>query len=279
MRNVPGSQVPQSVYQLLSLDAATGSIKDSRELVGSGSVQVYASNDSHVIVIGRETMRLTPDLKNDKTFDEHEAKSKSARLENISPDGSTLGYETMPGFSLLDTRTFKSTEITKSPSVSSSLNSKGFLTDNIQWIGQFPKDRGFVTYTDAAGQHLLYHGPCGGRPQFLTENFIFEPGCKDGPILLDTNGQLVKTLNVKGSFSYAGVSQNGKRFALQIGDFSSDGFLKKEKFVVYSVGTWEPLAELSPEKTAEGQSWTAFSPDGSMFVVGSPLKLALYRLP
>jgi hypothetical protein len=27
------------------------------------------------------------------------------------------------------------------------------------------------------------------------------------------------------------------------------------------------------------QSWTAFSPDGSMFVVGSPLKLTLFRLP
>ena len=29
----------------------------------------------------------------------------------------------------------------------------------------------------------------------------------------------------------------------------------------------------------EAQSWTAFSPDGSLFVVGSPLKLTPYRLP
>jgi hypothetical protein len=218
-------------------------------------------------------------LKNDEVFDESVTKSKSARVENISPDGSTLGYETMPGFSLLDTRTFKTAQIATTPSVSSSVNSKGFLTDNVHWIGQFPKDLGFVTYTDLAGQHLLYHGPCGGRPEFLTDTLILEPGCKTGPIILNINGQQIKTLDVKGAFSFAGVSQNGKRFALQIGEFSSEGSLKKEKFIIYSVDTWEPLTEIFPEQTAEGQSWTAFSPEGSMFVVGSPLKLALYRLP
>jgi hypothetical protein len=278
-RNVPGKQVPQSVYQLISLDVATGTIKDSRELLAFASVQVFGTNDAHVIVIGRETMRLTPDLKNDELFDESATKSKSARVENTSPDGSTLGYETMPGFSLLDTRTLRTTQITTVPSVSSSVNSKGFLTDNVHWTGQFPKDLGFVTYTDASGQHLLYHGPCGGRPEFLTDTLILEPGCKTGPIILDTNGQVIKTIEVNGNFSFAGVSQNGKRFALQLRESHSDGSLKKERFVIYSVETWEPLAEVSPDQVAEGQSWTAFSPDGSMFALGSPLKLGLYRLP
>jgi len=278
-RTVPGKQVPQSVYQLISLDVATGTIKDSRELLAFASVQVFGTNDAHVIVIGRETMRLTPDLKNDELFDDSATKSKSARVENISPDGSALGYETMPGFSLLDTRTLKITQITTVPSVSSSVNSKGFLTDNVHWTGQFPKDLGFVTYTDANGPHLLYHGPCGGRPEFLTDTLILEPGCKTGPIILDTSGQVIKTIEVNGNFSFAGVSQNGKRFALQLSESHSDGSLKKERFVIYSVETWEALAEVSPDQVAEGQSWTAFSPDGSMFVVGSPLKLGLYRLP
>jgi hypothetical protein len=55
--------------------------------------------------------------------------------------------------------------------------------------------------------------------------------------------------------------------------------LKHEKFVIYSVDSGEPITELTPEGQAEEQSWTAFSPDGTMFVVGSPLKLTLYRLP
>jgi hypothetical protein len=113
---------------------------------------------------------------------------------------------------------------------------------------------------------------------FLTDTLILEPGCKTGPIILDTNGQVIKTIGVNGNFSFAGVSQNGKRFALQLTGSRSDGSLKKERFVIYSVETWEPLAEVSPDQVAEGQSWTAFSPGGSMFVVGSPLKLVLYRL-
>jgi len=36
---------------------------------------------------------------------------------------------------------------------------------------------------------------------------------------------------------------------------------------------------VAPPQLPEAQSWTAFSPDGSLFVVGSPLKLTLYRLP
>ena len=54
--------------------------------------------------------------------------------------------------------------------------------------------------------------------------------------------------------------------------------IKQERFIVYSAETWEPVAEVTPDEVAEEQSWTAFSPDGSMLVVGSPLKLTLYRL-
>jgi hypothetical protein len=55
--------------------------------------------------------------------------------------------------------------------------------------------------------------------------------------------------------------------------------LKSEHFVVYSVDTGESIAEVTPDELAEEQSWTALSPDGSMIVVGSPLKLTLFRLP
>jgi hypothetical protein len=199
-------------------------------------------------------------------------------VQNVSPDGSTLGNETSPGFELVDARTLKATQLTPSPAVDTSVSSKGFVTDNVHWISDYPKDLGFITYTDATGAHLLYHGKCGGRPQFLSDDLVLEPGC-ESPLIVDTHGNLIRTLPVKGGFSYAGVSQNSKRFALQIASFSGTHSLKQERLVIYSVDTGEPVAEVTPEELAEGQSWTAFSPDGSMFVVGSPLKLTLYRLP
>ena len=142
----------------------------------------------------------------------------------------------------------------------------------------YPYDRNFIAYVDSAGQHLIYHGQCGGRPQFLSDDLVLEPGC-ESPLIIDTHANVIRTLHAKGEPSFAGVSQNGKRFALQIASFSGTHSLKRERFVVYSTDTGEPVAEVKPEKLAEGQSWTAFSPDGSMIVVGSPQKLTLYRLP
>jgi hypothetical protein len=278
MRRVEGARVPVEVHQLFSLDAQTGEVKDTREIDAIGSVPVFATNDAQVIVAGRSVMRLTLDLKDAGTFDYHARGHKSGSVENISPDGSTLGNQTSPGFELVDTRSLRATELTASPSVATSVSNKGFVTNNTQWIGKYPKDRSFVTYTDAAGNHLIYHGKCGGRPQFLSDDIILEPGCKR-PLLIDTHGNVIRTLPLRGQFSYAGVSQNGKRLALQIASFSRMHSLRHERFVVYSVDTGEPVAEVVPDELAEGQSWTAFSPDGSMIVVGSPLKLTLYRLP
>lgn len=272
-KTVEGAHVLGTVYELLSLDEKTGEVKNARDVTAFGSLPVFATNDAHVIVAGRKVMRLTPDLQDDGTWDYRTGGHRFGNVENASPDGSTLGEATSPGFELIDTRTLKATGLTASPAVDTSVSSKGSLTDNVQWIGEYPKDISFVTYTDAAGQHLLYHGACGGRPQFLTDNLFLEPGCKR-PMILDIHGELVTTLPVKGAFSYAGVSQNGQRFALQI-----EHSRKKERFVIYSVSTGEPLAEVTPDVPGQEQSWTAFSPDGSMFAVGSPLKLTLYRLP
>jgi hypothetical protein len=84
----------------------------------------------------------------------------------------------------------------------------------------------------------------------------------------------LKTASSPTVWSFAGVSQNGKRFALQL-----TGSGQHERFVIFSVASGESIAELKPDQDGEQQSWTAFSPDGSMFVVGSPLRLTLYRLP
>jgi len=278
MRRVERAQVPQKIYELISLDTNTGEIKDTREIPAFGSLALFATNDAHVIASGRSVLRLTPDLKDDGSFNYEANGHKFGRVQNVSPDGSTLGNATSPGFELVDARTLKASQLTASPAVDTSVSSKGFVTDNVHWISDYPKDLGFITYTDATGAHLLYHGKCGGRPQFLSDDLVLEPGC-ESPLIVDIHGNLIRTIPVRATFSYAGVSQNSKRFALQIAGFSGRHVLKQERFVIYSVETLEAVAEVSPEEPAEEQSWTAFSPDGAMFVVGSPLKLTLYRLP
>jgi hypothetical protein len=194
-------------------------------------------------------------------------------VDHISPDGSTLGNETSPGFEFLDARTLKVTPLTDEPADVSSISRKGYVTDNDEWVGDYPKERAFITFVDAADDHLLHHGDCGERPQFLTDDLVLVQGCKD-PFLVDTRGTLVRTLPVKGEATYAGVSQDGRRFALQLRRSA-----RRERFVIYSMDTGQPVTEIEPEEPAEEQSWTAFSHDGTMFVVGSPLKLTLYRLP
>jgi hypothetical protein len=278
METLEGRPTPVRACQLLSLDAQTGAVKDKRDLSDCVSLSIFATNDEHVIVSGTGVLRLTPDLKDAGSFDYRPTGHKFGRVQNISPDGATLGNATSPGFELLDAQTLKTTPLTGDAAVDTSVSNKGFVTDNVHWIGEYPKEIGFVTYVNAEGSHLLYHGNCGGRPQFLADDLILEPGCKN-PLIIDTQGNMIRTLPVNGKFSFAGVSQNGKRLALQIGKFSSTGSLEKERFIIYSVESGGAIAEAAATEPAEQQSWTAFSSDGSMFVVGSPLKLTLYRLP
>jgi len=274
MRKVEGAQGMAVIYELLSLDAKTGEVKETREFTAFGSLPIFATDDAHVIAAGRMVVRLTPDLKDDGGFNYEASGRRLGRVQNGSPDGSVLGNATSPGYELLDSHALRAKPLTATPLADTSVSNEGVITDNVHWIRNYPKDQSFVTYYDAAGDHLLYHGKCGGRPQFLTNELILEPGCKT-PLIIDIHGNLERTIPLKEPFSYAGVSQNGKRFALQVGEHT----VKHERFVIYSTGKGDAVAQVNPDQPSEGQSWTAFSPDGSMFVVGSPLKLTLYRLP
>jgi hypothetical protein len=277
-RRVEGSQMPAHVYQLLSLDASSGKVKDTREILVFSSLEVFATNDAHVIVSGRSVLRLTPELKDDGSFDYHATGHKFGSVENVSPDGSTLANATTPGLELIDTRTLRATALTDRPLVATSVSSKAVVSDIPSWTSDYPEAKSFVTLTDEKGQHLIFHGDCGGRPQFLTDDHVLTAACKIARIL-DTQGNILKTITLPDPIAFAGVSQDGKRFALQVASFSDVHSVKHEHFVVYSVESGEPVTEITPEELPEGQSWAAFSPDGSMFVVGSPLKLTLFRLP
>lgn len=277
-RNVEGTKIPEQVFQLLSLDLQTGEVKDSREISAFGSLQVFATNDAHVIISGRTVMRLTPDLKDAGSFDYYARGHKHGNVENISPDGSTLANATSPGLELVDARTLTATTLSDQPIVATSVSSKAVVSDSPWWIQDYPKEKSFVTLTDDKGQHLIFHGDCGGRPQFLSDARVLTASCKIARIL-DTQGNILQTITLHDAISFAGVSQDGKRFALQVASFSDTHSVKHERFLVYSVETGEPVAEVMPDKPGEEQSWTALSPDGSMIVVGSPLKLTLYQLP
>jgi hypothetical protein len=278
MRKVEGAQIPGTVYQILSLDAQTGKVKDSREVLAFASLQVFATNDAHVIVSGRSVMRLTPDLKDAGSFDYHALGHKSGNVESISPDGSTLGNATSPGFELIDSHTLKATTLTEQPIVITGVSSKAVVSDSPWWIKDYPEAKSFVTLTDEKGQHLIFHGDCGGRPVFLSDDRVLTSACNIARIL-DTQGNILKEITLRDPVSFAGVSQNGERFALQVVTYSSDHSIKRERFVIYSVDPVESIAEAAPAQLPEAQSWTGFSPDGTLFVVGSPLKLTLYRLP
>lgn len=274
-KNIPGVKVPGDLYRVVSLARSTGEIENTRDFVAFSELEVFATKDGHAIISGYHVLRLTPDLKDAGQVDDNAV----VGVENISPDGTVLGDATRPGFKLIDTRTMKASTLTADPAAETSVNDDGFVTDNVRWSRDYPGENGFITYTDAAGDHLLYHSKCdAGRPQFLTNDLLFARGCK-APMLLDLHGHVVRTLQVRGKFSFAGVSQDGKRMALQLASYSRTGALKRERFVIYSVETGESLAEVTPDVLPEEQSWTAFSPDGSFFAVGSPLHLSLYRLP
>jgi hypothetical protein len=80
MRRVEGAQLPEQVYRILSLDANTGEVKDTREVPTFASLEVFATNDAHVIVSSRSVLRLTPDLKDDGSFDYHATGHKFGRV-------------------------------------------------------------------------------------------------------------------------------------------------------------------------------------------------------
>jgi hypothetical protein len=83
MREVEGAQVPAGVYQLLSLDVQNGEVKSTREFLAFNSLKVFATNDAHVIVSGRNVMRLTPDLKDAGSLEFGARGHKSGTAEDI----------------------------------------------------------------------------------------------------------------------------------------------------------------------------------------------------
>jgi hypothetical protein len=99
--------------------------------------------------------------------------------------------------------------------------------------------------------------------------------------LLDTEGHLIALQKLDCCYArFAGVSQDGRRFAIHFSDEKGDpAQLLYEQFVVYEANSLMPIAMVAPETLAERQSWSAFSPDGRYFVCGNPDAVSVYQLP
>ena len=267
---------PMSKYRLLSLDVKTGEIKNSREFGGHWGAMpyIFATNDGHVVLEQGSLRSLNPDLSDagPKLDLDH------GRVIDVSPDGSTMAWETDPGTVLLDSHTLAPTGKHFAESVPSSVSATAVLTGNISWH-DYPKDSTFVGLSDEHGLRLLFHGDCGFPAKFLNNETVMLVGC--GKIrTMDVWGTILKEAAISGPARFAGVSQNGKRFALEFFDERGDpSLLLYEYFTVFDTETLHPVAMVRISEMPERQSWAAFSPDGQYFVAGNPNDLSLYKLP
>jgi hypothetical protein len=271
-----GSQ-PMSEDALVSLDLKDGSVQRENRLIRKWGFtpKLYSTQDGEIIVDDGNLIQLRGDL----TETGRRFEFTQGMVDQMSPDGSTMAWETLPGVTLLDTSTLIPTTRHLNGSAPTSVNRTAILTDNIHWIRDYPKDTSFVTLIDVKGQRLLYHGECGGRPDFLTNDLVFVAGC-GGVNLIDLNGRLVKHTKVAGNVRFAGVSQNGKRFAVVVNESRGDfPVVIYEHFILFDTETAQAIATVRTEHMPSYQSWSAFSADGSLFASGDATKLSLYQVP
>jgi hypothetical protein len=268
---------PMSKYRLLSLDAGTGEIKSSRELVGHWGAMPYlfATDDGHIVLDDHGTMKsLNPDL----TEAGPHFTLDHGRVGRVSTDGSTLVWETDPGATLLDSRTLLPVGKRLAESVPASVSRTAVLTSNAYWYRDYPKDRAFVGITDEHGLRLLFHGECGREPTFVDNATVLLLGC--GKMwTLNLDGTILKEASLPGGRStLAGISENGRRFALQFSDEKGDpSILLYEYFIIFDVASLQPVTTVRISDMPERQSWSAFSPDGRYFAAGNPNNLSLYQ--
>jgi hypothetical protein len=268
---------PMSEYVLVSLDLKNGAVRNEKRSIGKWGFapKVYSTQDGEIVVDDWNLLQLRGDLtETGKRFE-----ITKGIVDQMSPDGSTMAWETLPGVTLLDALAMTPTAQHLDGSVLTSVSRTAILTDNIHWIRDYPKDTSFVTLIDVQGERLLFHGECGGRPAFITNDLVFVAGC-GGVNLIDLQGRLMKRTEVAGNVRFAGVSQNGKRFAVVVNESRGDfPVVIYEHFILFDTETGRAIATVRTEHMPSYQSWSAFSADGSLFASGDATELSLYQVP
>jgi len=268
---------PMSTYRVLSLDRGTGKLENQTAFTGrwGNMPRLFLTSDEHVILENNGDLKvLNPDL----TATGFTFSPDHGSVDEISSDGSTLAWETYPGTTLLDARTLKSVG-TLPASAPTSISREAALNDNISMPHQFPNQQ-LIMMTDGHGSSVIYHGSCGSRPEFLAPDRVLIDGCGQIRILDGSGTTVADRPDQEGAYGFAGVSQNGSRFALEARDERGDpSDLVYERFYIYDGKTAAPLATIPVADLPERQSWTAFSADGRLFAVGNPNRLVLYEVP
>jgi hypothetical protein len=271
---------PLNTYRLVSIDALNGEIKAQKDLQGQTLPALYATDDGHIVLEQTGLTRINPDLSEsgEKLNNESFAHRRALLL---SPDGTTLAYWAQGATVFLDTHTLTPSGVRIRGPVPTSISHQALVTSDPIWSSQFPRDVAFITRFDARTPHLLYHGACGGRPTYLTEDKILSIACGKVKVT-DLAGKLLKELPLGSAFgAFAGVSRDGLRFAIESSDYpvTDPSFNAAELFVLYDAGSFEPVATVTPDSLPEARSWSALAQDGHSFLSGSPQKLSLYRIP
>ena len=269
---------PVNTYRLLSLDRTTGEVKGQKEIQGQTLPSILAADDDHLLLVNPSVTRLNPDLTESGEKFEEKSHGQSAF---ISPDGSVLAHWSGKNTELLDAHTLRFTGVQIKGPEPISVSKRAILTTDSFWSNQFPKDLSFITLIDQRSPHLLYRGPCGGRPAFLSETKILSTGCGKAAVL-DIYGKILKDIPLAAAFGwFAGVSRDGSRFAISSSDYpiTDPSYAATEVFTIYDAETYAPVATVAPQTLPDARSWSAFSMDGHAFLSGSAKKLNLYKIP
>jgi hypothetical protein len=145
--------------------------------------------------------------------------------------------------------------------------------------------RNQMEFTGRWGSMPYVYGTRNGKVDLVNagRTSLLNPDLSQAEATANAKGSVVTASPEKASVgkgNFAGVSQNGKRFALQFSDQRGDpSVLLYERFVIYDSTTAKPVASILIDSLPERQSWSAFSPDGRYFAVGNPNKLSLYAVP
>jgi hypothetical protein len=273
---------PVSTYRLVSLELKTGAVKGQKEIQGQSFPYLLATAGDHLILGHTSLTGLNPDL---SASGEEYKETGQGRTLWISPDGSELAHWADGKTELLDARTLSATGVRIAAEgrwpEPAAVSKDAILSSDARWVSQFPQELTFVALIDGIGAHLLYHGPCGGRPAFLSAQKILFIGCGKVTVI-DATGKLLKELPLGASYGgFAGVSRDGSRFAIVSTDYSAGdpSWQPDELFTIYNSETYAAVAVAAPETASQARSWSAFSSDGKLFVSGDAKKLSLYKIP
>ena len=268
---------PMAEYAIVSLDTKTGGTINEKRFIGhwGATPSLYSNRNGNLILADDALTELHPDLTNSGLRFE----VSRGRVEQMSPDGSTMAWETTPGITFLNASTLTATTKHLDFQVAGAVSRDAVLTTNMSRPVEFPNDHSFVTLIDSHGDHLIFHDRCGGSPNFLTNDLIFIKDC-EGIRLINRDGHLVRKSPMQGNDRFAGVSQNGKRFAVAVSESRGDPSVRLfEHFVLFDTERAKPLAMIRIEHMPENQSWSAFSADGELFACGDATALSLYKVP